>query len=265
MNIKMIVSDLDGTLFNSDEEGYDISTELIERIDDFKKSGKIFTIATGRPEESSLEVIKKLNVDVRYIACNGAKILDRDGKTLYSNIFPLKLWVDFLEIIQEVDPTTIFYNDGQVFCMKYTDRMAIFEKKELVKSRVVDKEFLKSDLNVNKLLIIGNVEKIKGYWNKLDESFKSQYRYIISEDDYFEIVKKDISKGNALKKLKKYLGLRDDEVVSIGNHMNDKELIEESFVGVAVANAVEGLKEVADFVTEGEYEKGVIEVINKFF
>ena len=47
--------------------------------------------------------------------------------------------------------------------------------------------------------------------------------------------------------------------------MNDKELIEESFVGVAVANAVEGLKEVADFVTEGEYEKGVIEVINKFF
>ena len=99
----------------------------------------------------------------------------------------------------------------------------------------------------------------------MDESFKSQYRYIISEDDYFEIVKKDISKGNALKKLKKYLGLRDDEVVSIGNHMNDKELIEESFVGVAVANAVEGLKEVADFVTEGEYEKGVIEVINKFF
>ena len=264
MSIKMIVSDLDGTLFNSDKEGYDISAELIEKINEFKKSGRIFTVATGRPEESSLEVIKKLNVDVPYIACNGAKILDRHGKIIYSDTFSLNLWSDFLEDIQQIGVTVIFYNDGQVFCMEYTDRMTIFEKKEVVKSTVIDSDFLKTDLKVNKILIIGNVEKLKIYWDKLDVDFKNQYRYIISEDDYFEIVKKDISKGNALKKLKDYLGLRDEEVVSIGNHMNDKELIEESFVGVAVANAVDSLKEVADFVTDGEYENGVIEVIKKF-
>lgn len=79
-----------------------------------------------------------------------------------------------------------------------------------------------------------------------------------------EIIKKDVSKGSALRKLKKHLGLKDEEVVAIGNHMNDKELIEEAFMGAAVANAVEGLKDIADFVTVGEYEEGVVEVIEKF-
>lgn len=46
--------------------------------------------------------------------------------------------------------------------------------------------------------------------------------------------------------------------------MNDKELIEEGHLGYAVANAVDGLKDIADYVTEGEYESGVIEVIETY-
>lgn len=123
---------------------------------------------------------------------------------------------------------------------------------------------MNSKLAINKILIIGDVEKYEKYWNQLDENVKNKFRYVISEDDYFEIVKKGVSKGNALKRLKKYLGIRDEEVVTIGNHMNDKELLEEGFIGVAVANAVDGLKNVADSVTKGEYEEGVIEVIRRF-
>lgn len=264
MDIKMIVSDLDGTLFNSDKEGYEISPKLIETINEFKKKGKIFTIATGRPEETSLEVAKKLDINVPFIVYNGAKIVDKDGREIYSYSFPLKIWIPFLEKLQQMGATIIFYHDGQVLCLKYTEKVSLYEKKELAKCRVLDSNLLDSDLSINKILIIGDVEKYKECWSQLDESLKNEFRYVISEDDYFEIVKKDVSKGNALKQLKKYLDIKDEEVVTIGNHMNDKELIEEGFVGVAVANAVEGLKKAADFVTTGEYEKGVIEVIKKF-
>lgn len=264
MNIKMIVSDLDGTLFNSDKEGYEISLKLIEKVREFKKKGKIFTVATGRPEETSFEIVKKLGINVPYIACNGAKIIDENGKEIYSNIFSLKIWIEFLEKLHDIGATVIFPYDGQVMCLKYTKRIPIYEKKELVKCIELDKKLIDSELSINKILIIGNVEKYKEYWEELEENLKNEFRYVISEDDYMEIIKKDVSKGNALKALKNYLGIMDEEVLTIGNHMNDKELIEEGHVGVAVANAVEGLKNIADLVTEGEYEEGVIEVIEKF-
>lgn len=264
MDIKMIVSDLDGTLFNSDKEGYEVSFKLIEKIEEFKKKGKIFTIATGRPEETSLEVVKKLGINAPYIVYNGAKIIDEKGKEIYSDVFHLKTWIPFLEKLQEIGATVIFSNNGQVICLKYTKRVPIYEKKELVKCIELDRKLIDSELLINKILIIGNVEKYKEHFEELDENLKNEFRYVISEDDYMEIVKKNVSKGHALKMLKNYLNIKDKEVLTIGNHMNDKELIEEGHIGVAVANAVEGLKNIADFVTEGEYEEGVIEVIEKF-
>lgn len=131
MSIKMIVSDLDGTLFNSDKEGYEISSKLIEEINEFKKKGKIFTIATGRPEETSLKVVKKLNINVPYIVYNGGKIIDECGKEIYSNTFSLKPWIPFLEKIQQIGAAIIFYYNGQVVCLKYTDRISLYEKKNL--------------------------------------------------------------------------------------------------------------------------------------
>jgi hydroxymethylpyrimidine pyrophosphatase-like HAD family hydrolase len=54
------------------------------------------------------------------------------------------------------------------------------------------------------------------------------------------------------------------EVLTLGNHMNDLELLQVADIGVAVANATEELKKFADYVTKGEYEKGVMESIEKF-
>lgn len=264
MSIKMIISDLDGTLFNSDEVGYEVSQKLIERIDDFKKSGKIFTIATGRPQETCLKVVEKLRIEVPYIVYNGAKIVDKSGNEIYSEGFFLKIWLPFLQKLQKIGASIVFYHGGQVLCLKYTEEISIYEKKEITKCSVADETLLFSDIVINKILIIGNVKKYILCWQELDLSIKNEFKYVVSEDNYFEIVKSNVSKGSALKQLKAYLDINHDEVVGIGNHMNDKELIEEAFVGVAVANAVEALKNVADFVTAGKYEEGVIEVIERF-
>lgn len=264
MSIKMIVSDLDGTLFNSYQEEYEVSSKLIEEIHKFEKKGKIFTIATGRSKETTLSVIKQLGINSPYIVYNGAEIIDKVGNQIYSDTFLLKIWVPFLAKLEEIGASVIFSYDGQVFCLKYTEKISAYEKKEMIKCQVIDKKLLDSNISVNKILIIGDVEEYKKYWNQLDEISKGEFRYVISEDDYMEILTKGISKGSALKRLKKYLDIKDEEVVTIGNHMNDKELIEEAHIGVAVANAVDGLKSIANLVTVGEYEEGVIEVIKQF-
>ncbi len=121
-----------------------------------------------------------------------------------------------------------------------------------------------TDIRVNKVLVIGDVEKYEEMWNDLDISIKDKFRYVISEDDYFEIVQSNISKGSALKVLKNHLNIENLEIIAVGNHMNDKELLEVADVGFAVNNAVDGLKDIADYTTKEEYENGVIEIIKKF-
>lgn len=264
MNMKMIVSDLDGTLFNSDSHDYEISKELIDKIEEFKKKGHIFTIATGRPIETSIEVAKKIGINAPYITYNGAKIVDVYGNEIYSEEFLLTTWLPFLNKVQNIGASVIFYYDGQVLCLKRTERILDYEKKEKTECNEISREILKSNIKVNKILVIGDVEEYKKIWEMIDEDILKDFRYVISEDDYFEIVKNNVSKGSALKILKKHLGINDNQVISVGNHMNDKELIEEADVGYAVANATLGLKDIADFVTSNEYEKGVIEIIKKY-
>lgn len=264
MDIKMIVSDLDGTLFNSDKEEYEVSKELIEKIHKFEESGGIFTIATGRPVETSIEVAKTIGIKSPYIAYNGAKIVDVTGKELYSEKFNLKIFKEFLNDVQKNGVSVIFYNNGETICLKHTSRILIYEKKEKTTCIELKEDITHSELQINKILLIGDVSRITELWNRLDESVREEFRYVISEDDYFEIIKNNVSKGNALKRLKEYLDIEDNQVVTIGNHMNDKELIEEAHFGYAVANAVDGLKDIADYVTKGEYESGVIEVIETY-
>ena len=79
-----------------------------------------------------------------------------------------------------------------------------------------------------------------------------------------EIVAEGCSKASGLLHLMEYLGVTPEETMAIGDHTNDMEVIQMVGCGVAVANAVEQLKAVADYVTEGERADGVEEAINRF-
>lgn len=264
MSIKMIVSDLDGTLFNSECEGYEVSRELISQIEEFKRKGNIFTIATGRPIETSIEVAKTVGINAPYITYNGAKIADIKGEKIYSKQFLLKEVLPFLREVDKFGASIIFYVNGKVYCFKHTERITAYEKKELIRCEEVDESIFNTDIRVNKVLVIGDIEQYRKVWNNLETYMKNKFRYVISEDDYFEIVQSDISKGEALKILKEHLNIENLEVIAVGNHMNDKELIEVADIGFAVNNAVDGLKEIADYVTKEEYENGVIEILKKY-
>lgn len=172
----------------------------------------------------------------------------------------MKIFKEFLNNVQDFGISVIFSYDGQTICLKRTLKILEYEKKEKTKCVEGKKELIDSELLINKILLIGDVSKMIDLWGTLDEDIREKFRYVISEDDSFEIVRNNVSKGNALKKLKKYLKITDDEVVTIGNHINDKELIEEAHFGYAV----DDLKDIADYVTEGEYELGIMEVIEKY-
>lgn len=261
--MKMIVSDLDGTLFDSSKYNYKICENLSRAIEKFKEKGNKFTVATGRPKETTEKVARLIKVNAPYISYNGAEIIDIDGKTIHSESFSLNNILPFLVDLEEMEGISILIPcDGKMICFKKTKEIVDYEKKEYV--RCIEKKDISIDKinKVKKVLIIGDVGRIVDLWNRYESSYKDNFCYIISENNYIEFVSKGVSKGVALKKLRDIVG-KDIEIISVGNHLNDLEMLQESDIGYAVENAVGQLKEVADFVTERQYEKGVIEVIKK--
>ena len=106
----------------------------------------------------------------------------------------------------------------------------------------------------------GLITRVAKELDKLDGGF-SYYQY----GDYsMEIVAEGCSKASGVERLIDYMKLKKDEVMAIGDHTNDIEIVSMVGLGVAVGNATPKLKEVADYVAKGEVEAGVIEAINKF-
>ena len=86
--MKLVVSDLDGTLLNDDSE---VSNETIQAIKKLKDNGVEFAIATGRSFNSANKIRKKIGLEIYLICNNGANIYNKDGKMIKNNVMPADL------------------------------------------------------------------------------------------------------------------------------------------------------------------------------
>ncbi len=120
--------------------------------------------------------------------------------------------------------------------------------------------------NIKQIMIIGNdKEKIKKYKSKVE---KYNLNIIdtsndLKEEIWFSIVSNKTSKGIALKKLAEHLNIPMCKTVAIGNDNNDLSMIQVARVGVAVGNATDELKKVANFITNSNDEDGVAKFLEK--
>lgn len=278
---KMIVLDLDGTLLNDYKEISKENFDLIQRA--YNEKGIKSVIATGRPFGYANEVCNLYGkCFLNYIiACNGAIIMNNEAN----------------ECIHKVDFTNdevlkirnIFLEEKADYMMLYTDKEAITEarnNKGLVNSgasvnQKKDKienieNVIKNNLDIMKLLcliggetpvlekIIKRINTIEGMetsviCNYLYKTDKGSYK-----SKYIDIMKKGCSKKNAIRILADKLGVKQEEIIVMGDGGNDISMFECAGLKIAMANAEEYLKEEADYITTSNNENGVAKAIKKF-
>lgn len=278
---KMIILDLDGTLLNDYKEVSRENVNLIKRA--YNEKGIISVIATGRPLEYANEISKLYgNCFANYIiACNGAIIKNNETN----------------EYIHQVSFTNeevlnirkIFLQENADYMMLYTDEQAIIEtknEKELensgitigqMKTRVENIEnVIKNDKDLINLLCLigGNILPLENIIKKIntlgdmEPPIICNYLYKtaenIYESKYIDIIKKGCSKKNAIHILADKLGIKQEEIIVMGDGGNDISMFECAGLKIAMANAQKELKEKADFITTSNNDNGVAIAIKKF-
>ncbi len=278
MSIKLVASDLDGTIIS---ENNFINQSNFEAIDMMNSHNINFAICTGKSYSVSKNWCDKCKATYG-IFSNGSQIYNlKTGAPIYKNVLDFDSIKKSFEIAKKYNLHVHAYSDNLLVTekLKYLD-LRNFKLQELpgfefvIVSNVLD-YIQKNNLPIYQLVISSDssLEDVKSEIlqsnnvSVLKISKFGQYKDKIlnKEYEYLSVVPYNTSKSNALDILGKYLSVNKDEIMAIGDNLNDLDMVKNSGIGVAVANAYSDLKDVAKYTTQNNVaEGGFAEAVYKF-
>ena len=271
-NIKIIAFDLDDTLLNSKKE---LTSETFETLKKASSMGIEIIPCTGRLCSAVPEVVKELDFVNYNITLNGADIRDvKNNKSIAKFEIPTEYVVTLsrvfknLPVIYDCVADSIGYMSKECFD-KIPDFMIGEWQVRLVRDFRTPVDDLGEFFDSNKL----KGQKMQVY--TLDKELRKNLlqslpvlfpKNIFSSSIQNNIEINDLSanKGSALKFMAEYLGVKIEQTLAFGDGLNDIEMLKAAGIGVAMENACDELKSVADYVTSSCNENGVAEGIKKF-
>ncbi|HHW56961.1 MAG TPA: HAD family phosphatase [Clostridia bacterium] len=270
MQYKLIAIDMDDTLLRHDKT---ISKENIEALHKAREKDVYVVISTGRVFASAYAYADMIGFRTYIIASNGALIRDPDNNTIYESILNYESMIEIIKTCQKYNTYFQLINDTTVFSPEITNKFQRYAEwndlfREALKVEVKEiknplKEVGELKASILKIIIFNeDADTLKKIREELSENDSIQITS--SYMDNIEIVNKGVSKGRALEILGGYLGIKREEMIAIGDSENDIEMIKFAGLGVAVENAIEEVKKIADFITKSNMEDGVKYVIDNF-
>ncbi len=257
MNYKILCSDLDGTLLSSKS---DVSQFTIFEIARIRDKTRIILVSARMPR-AMLYLQRRLGILDQPIVCyNGALVLHRDMEISSSIIQMQHLW-DIHHLAQlHFTKLGLYYKD-EWFVEENTERV----RKEIRYTQSTPifrdtsdtlKDWEERKIGAHKIMLMGNKTTSDILFPLLEKQFGGDLHLYRSNDTLIEIAPKSVSKLTAIKNL-----LAADEslsdVIAFGDNYNDVEMLEHCGYGVAVANAREEVKAIADDTTLPNNEDGV--------
>lgn len=286
---KLMAIDLDGTLLNSTGE---VSEGTKLALQNARAQGTEVVLASGRPISSTKTLALELGVDNYIISGNGSVVYDIQKDEIIYNKFLTKEQV--LEIVRMCEENSFYYNiyTEEEVIAKSLNYNVLFYYKENVKKveekrthinivenvrRYIEESgnehFLKITVcDESKLIFNSIMRKLKEIENVdiLEVEYMSKKRIKDGTDDvdiqyyYTEVTNQNVNKWSAIEFLMNKLGIKANEIVAIGDNLNDKEMIENAGLGVVMGNSNPKMKEIANVIVADNDSEGVMDAINKF-
>lgn len=258
----MVVTDLDDTLLSREKE---ISEAAVEVIEGLAQKGVRFTFITGRPPYAVERFAQRVHITAPIVACNGAMLMNpENGEISAEKSLDISLWKDILEKAREQGHTILVLSGETEYALSETD----WTRKRREAGRevpVAELEMLLSRDNIYKMNIMEEkgaepfellIPQIRG--------LEEQYSVSLYGTSGCEIVAKDVDKEAGMRALCEICGIQPEEVLAVGDNENDLRMILAAGIGAAVGNAVDRVKEAADYICEKTYTDGVIEAVLRF-
>lgn len=257
--IKLIASDLDGTLLTTKNEVDDKFWEIFQKL---KRKNILFAIISGRQYYSILEKFEKIKDEIIIAAENGTYILYKD-KEIYSNPFNAQELFKIQDILKNIRAHNIFLCGKKAAYTKVKDRNILEKASKFFKKINIVSSFEEICDEILKIAVYENQGIEKEVYDKIKNN-KNKFDITLTGYHWLDIMRLGSNKGKAIEKIEENFGIKSDEIIAFGDHMNDYEMIEKVKYGIAMENSHPNLKKIAKIVTKSNDNHGVIEIIEKY-
>lgn len=260
--IKLIVSDIDGTLVRDGENK--VNPEIFDVIMRLKKEKRIhFAAASGRQAASIEYTFQPIKKEIFYVAENGS-YLGCYGRTLF--LYPIDR-EPAMELIREIRSNPeleVMVGGAKGTYLETKNREFIDWMTEGYHFHIIQvDDVTKVDDEIIKVAAYRkeNVQEAAGY---LFDRHKDELKLTISGDMWLDCMRKDVNKGEAVKTLQESLGIAPDETMVFGDQLNDIEMLGRAYYSFAVANAREEVRRAARFQADSNVNDGVMKILKMF-
>ena len=267
MQYKVLALDLDGTLTNTEKV---ITPRTKAALQEAARRGVCIVLASGRPTVGIEPLARELELE-KYGGCilsyNGGKIIDcRTGETLYQKQLDAQYVPELCAFAAAQDIAILTYNREGIVCERDKDEWA---NKECFTTKLpmihVDDLASYVDYPICKMLITLDPARRDAVCAAGKEQFAGRIDLYPSSPFFIEAVPLGVAKDRSLAALLERMGLTRENLMACGDGLNDRSMISYAGVGVAMQNAEDAVKAVADYVTAADNNHdGVAEAIEKF-
>lgn len=273
---RMLGLDLDGTLLT---ESFEIESTTTDRLAALMSRGVEIVLCSGRRFSSAVRYAHELGLTTPVVVNNGTVVKDAaTGRTLYAEYLPSENAIGLLRLFKELNLPAVVLADDSLeydYCVDVTDDgneyHAQFVSLNREMAKVVD------DLTgfrcdaVSEINVFHEYQTLVSAQARIRDAMGGKVRSIIIRRHVryrgctLETSVPGASKWSALLWIAQQRGINPEEIVAIGDEVNDLEMIRDAGCGVAVANALDEVKAVADYVTTRPRSAGVDEAIDLLF
>jgi hypothetical protein len=263
---KAVFIDVDGTLIKSDHTVSEPTRQTIQKL---LNKNILVVLVSARPIDGILSISKNIGtLDLPIASLNGGYIV-LQNEVIFESSIDLETTALLHKQLMEQHVTLLYYRQRACF----GEMMDVHVEKEqrVTKVPIIIQPFQetmdhwkKEQSGPNKILIISSPAAIQKIQKKLKGIYENELNICSSKPIYLEVMNAAASKANAVKFLLNKYHIKREEIIVIGDNFNDQEMIQFGGMGIAMGNAPDEVKAVADFVTDTNNNDGVHKAITKF-
>lgn len=258
-----VAFDLDDTLLRDDRSISDFTVQVMKNL---ALHGVTILPASGRASESMAHYIERLDCCDCYIACNGAEVRRRDGSILMQVNLPLDIVLEIVQFGMEYGVYTQTYDGGSFFYNRHSHWAEEYAASTLLNGVYTPDLLPFVQLHPTcKILMMDAPDKISHMRAAAAERFGERVSITTSKPSFLEINPSGTSKGNALAFCADLLGFHLHKTIAFGDSLNDISMLTAAGTGVAVGNAWNEVKAVADAVCMSNEDDGVAQYLVHHF
>ncbi|NME35400.1 MULTISPECIES: HAD family hydrolase [Fusobacterium] len=258
--IKLIVTDMDGTLLDDNKKIDESFWEVHKKITEL---GIQFVVASGRQYYNIIKNFERLNnKNIIVMAENGAIVMEGE-KEIYSQGLPMKDAIELIEVGRKIPTAHLVFCGKKKAYLENNDEDFIKEVEKYYEKYEIVEDLTKVDdipLKVTICDLTGSEKNSYPYYKKYEEI----YKVAISGEIWLDITEKNVNKGIALKNLQEKLGIKKSETMVFGDFLNDYELIQQGDYSFVMDNGHPELKKIAKYSGGDNNKAGVVNSIKKY-